>query len=478
MNESPGHKSLSENVLPDSTSPTDRLALSWALEAGRNEVLRMVVQGKPLAKVLNLLCHKAQIYNAEMICSVLLLDETNTLHPIASISLPERYCQALEGMNIGPCVGSCGTAAFTKKRVIVEDINTHPSWASYKTLALDEGLQACWSEPIIGQQGNVFGTFAMYYRQPTSPTPEDLNFIEVSANLAAVVFENDAAHQALITANKSLSQTVDQRNKQLETANQHLLDALESQEQSQLDRINAEKILTTNNLLSGFAHEVNTPIGIAVTAISTAEDQLNKLMTAFESGKLTRKVMADKVAQIKQAITLNKSNLDRTSQLLSSFKAMDFSLDKSDTQSFELSALFSELPQALASLLKGFKLKIDSEPMTLHCSRTGFWQMMQQLIENSVLHGFHGRKTGLIYICAVKQNKKLIINYQDNGCGIKEELQQQIFEPFYSTERTRGSIGLGLNVVNNIITNSFGGTIRCLKSPSGIRFEIVLPLTD
>jgi GAF domain-containing protein len=193
------------------------------LEAGRNEVLREAARGADLSKILNLLCEKSEEYNPDMKSSVLLLNEENsTLHPMASVSLPDAYCQALDGVTIGIGVGSCGTAAFSKERVIVEDINTHPYWAQYKELALGAGLQACWSEPIIGADGKVFGTFAMYYETPKKPTHDDINFIETSANLAAVVFESGLARQKLVDANAKLNQTVDERNQQLQEANKEL----------------------------------------------------------------------------------------------------------------------------------------------------------------------------------------------------------------------------------------------------------------
>lgn len=182
-----------------------------------------VAQGDALEDVLNLLCEKAEDYNPAMMCSVLLLDqEHSSLHPIASVSLPQDYCAALEGVKIGLGVGSCGTAAFQKQRVIVEDINTHPYWAQYKALALGAGLQACWSEAIIGAEGKVFGTFAMYYAQPRSPIEDDIQFIETNANLAAIVFENNLTRTQLIDANALLSQTVDERNQQLMQTNEEL----------------------------------------------------------------------------------------------------------------------------------------------------------------------------------------------------------------------------------------------------------------
>ncbi len=172
------------------------------LESDRGEVLRVAAQGGDLHTILNMLCEKSEAYNPAMKSSVLRLN-----------------CDALEGVTIGVGVGSCGTAAFTKQRVIVEDINTHPYWAQYKGLALGAGLQACWSEPIKGANDRVYGTFAMYFDTPKNPTQEDISFIETSANLAAVIFENHQARQDLTDANHQLSQTVDERNVQLQAAN-------------------------------------------------------------------------------------------------------------------------------------------------------------------------------------------------------------------------------------------------------------------
>jgi len=127
-----------------------------------------------------------------MLGSILLLDDDGKhLSHGAAPGLPEAYCQAIDGVAIGPCVGSCGTAAFTGRRVIVSDINSDPLWGDYKELALSYGLAACWSEPIRNAEGKVLGTFAMYYQQPKSPESADIQLIERAAALAA----NGIAHK-------------------------------------------------------------------------------------------------------------------------------------------------------------------------------------------------------------------------------------------------------------------------------------------
>src|SRR6267378_7203473 len=122
--------------------------------------------------------------------SILLLDpNANSLRHGAAPSLPIAYAEAIDGIVIGPSVGSCGTAAYRKEPVIVSDIASDPLWADFRELALGHGLRACWSTPILSSAGEVLGTFAIYYREPRSPTPHDSNIIEQITHLASIAIE-------------------------------------------------------------------------------------------------------------------------------------------------------------------------------------------------------------------------------------------------------------------------------------------------
>jgi GAF domain-containing protein len=156
----------------------------------RNLVLEKIARGAPLADVLTTLARTSEEIFFGMKCSVLLLDpEGRRLHHGAAPSLPEMYRSAVEGFEIGPARGSCGTAAFTGHRVIVEDVTTHPFWKGYAELACAAGLRACWSEPIFAVSGAVLGTFAMYYGEPRAPETFELDFIRSSAHIASVAIE-------------------------------------------------------------------------------------------------------------------------------------------------------------------------------------------------------------------------------------------------------------------------------------------------
>ncbi|QDT03672.1 Sensor protein FixL [Rubripirellula lacrimiformis] len=156
----------------------------------QTRVLKRLAEGASLDEVLQTLVEVSEESRPDMIASVLLINQqTGCLENGASRQLPEFYCKAVDGLRPGPSVGSCGTAAFTGKRVIVKDISTDPLWKDVRQLAQRANLHACWSEPIISASGEVLGTFAMYYRSPRAPNEHELAFVSNGASLAALAIQ-------------------------------------------------------------------------------------------------------------------------------------------------------------------------------------------------------------------------------------------------------------------------------------------------
>ncbi len=157
-------------------------------------VLAMIMARDPLPRILGVLCTEIENQHAGLLCSVLLLDTDGvTLRGGAAPSLPQGYCQAIDGVRIGPSVGSCGTAAYRKQPVIVSDIASDPLWAEFRHVALPYGLRACWSTPIATQDGTILGTFAVYYREPRTPDAQHLQIIAHATHLAGIAIEHDWA---------------------------------------------------------------------------------------------------------------------------------------------------------------------------------------------------------------------------------------------------------------------------------------------
>ncbi|HEY4841799.1 MAG TPA: ATP-binding protein [Terriglobales bacterium] len=157
-----------------------------------DRIAALIMGHSPLPKILDALCVDIEQHHRGMLCSVLLLDADGaTLRHGAAPSLPREYCQAVDGVKIGPCAGSCGTALYRRELVVVSDIDSDPLWADYRVLALAHGLRACWSNPIAVQDGSLVGTFAIYYRESRKPEAEHLRLIAHATHLVALAIERD-----------------------------------------------------------------------------------------------------------------------------------------------------------------------------------------------------------------------------------------------------------------------------------------------
>ena len=166
------------------------------LLAGEKRILEMVAKGGSLTEILDSLCRLVEEQASGVMASILLVEGSKLRHGAAP-SLPKAYTDAIDGVVIGPSVGSCGTAAYRGEQVIVQDIAIDPLWADYRGAALPHSLRACWSTPIFSAQGNVIATFAMYYREPRTPGGRDRQIIEQITNLAGLAIERKLTQDKL-----------------------------------------------------------------------------------------------------------------------------------------------------------------------------------------------------------------------------------------------------------------------------------------
>ncbi|MGC9398064.1 MAG: GAF domain-containing protein [Anaerolineae bacterium] len=167
-----------------------------AIQEGQQQFLELLARGGDFTETLENLIRLIEKQWPGMIGLVLRVEDGKLYHA-ASLSLSDEYLASIEGLEIGPQVGSCGTAAYLGRRVIVEDIAVDPRWEGLREIALADGLRACWSEPILSADGEVVGTFAMYYRYPRSPGEGELRTIEIAVHLAGVAIERKRAEEAL-----------------------------------------------------------------------------------------------------------------------------------------------------------------------------------------------------------------------------------------------------------------------------------------
>jgi diguanylate cyclase (GGDEF)-like protein len=161
------------------------------LLALQNLILELMASGVPLAQTAEMLCREVERLVPDAFCSVLTVDRDGRMHPVAAPSMPSGFSNAIDGLAMGPAVGSCGTAAWRGEPVIVTDIAADPLWADFRGLAMPLGIRACWSSPIWNPKGEVIGTFAFYYRQNRGPTDFEHRIVAACVHLCALAIERN-----------------------------------------------------------------------------------------------------------------------------------------------------------------------------------------------------------------------------------------------------------------------------------------------
>lgn len=209
-----------------------------ALLAGENKILEMIATGKPLATVMHELCCLVDSISTDSRASVLLVDSNNCLRVGAAPHFPKEFMMLVDGIKIGPSVGSCGTAAYRKEQVIVTDMETDPLWEDYRELARQHGLRAGWSTPVLSSDRSILGVFGIYWGDPRTPTPAQYRLIDQVTHLASVAIERQRSQEAIRASERFargqadvLTRTLDEltRESDFDRIAEHVLRALTSQ---------------------------------------------------------------------------------------------------------------------------------------------------------------------------------------------------------------------------------------------------------
>jgi PAS domain S-box-containing protein len=401
------------------------------LLAGEKRLLEMIARGDSRPFILDALCRLVEELASGSLCSILLLDaNANRLRHGAAPSLPITYTEAIDGLVIGPSVGSCGTAAYRAERVIVSDIATDPLWADYRDLALAQGLRACWSSPILSSEGRVLGTFATYYREPRSPTPQEHNVIERITHLASIAVERERAEEAL--------------------------------RQAQGDLAHVSRVTTMGELTASLAHEVNQPIAAAVTNAKTCLRWLARDDPDLEEARAAAmRIVKDgtRAAEIIGRIRLlfKKGTLQRELVDVNEVIREMIVLLRGETARY--------------NILVGTDLAVDLPQIM------GDRVQLQQVLMNLMLNGIDAMKEtssgSELTIKSEADDGQLLISVSDTGVGLAPEQADQIFRAFFTTKDS--GTGMGLPISRSII-ESHGGRLWAAGAPGrGATFQFTLP---
>ncbi len=404
-----------------------------AFREGQNQVLEMIAANAPLAEVLARLVLLIEAQSPEMLCSVLLLsNDGNHIRHGAAPSLSEQYIKAIDGAPIGPKNGSCGTAMYRGKPVVVTDILQDPLWEDYRDLAAASGLRACWSTPIMSARGKVLGSFAMYYRQPQTPTGAESRLTDVATHIAAIAIEQQTSREKLA--------------------------------RTQAELAHAAQVTSMRELASSIGQELNETLGAIV---GNADHCLKSLDESRPDPE-----------QLRVGLTDIATDARRTIEVIARIRAL---AKNSPPQRLpvNLNELAAEVLALIAHEAQRKNVNVQTELASDLPSVVGDRVQLQQVLLNLVMNGMDAmpgvaeRSLELTVKSNRAENGDVLVAVTDRGMGIKPHELDQVFKAFHTTKSA--GLGMGLAISRSII-EAHGGRLWAESNIGpGTTFKFTLP---
>ncbi|OQY56897.1 MAG: serine/threonine-protein kinase PknK [Candidatus Parabeggiatoa sp. nov. 2] len=325
--------------------------------------------------------------------------------------------------------------------------------------------------PLVNQ-GQLTGILYLENNLTTGAfTPERLELLNLLSSQLAISIENASLYNNLEEKVVERTKTIEAQKETLAAKNEELATTLQQLQATQQELVESEKMASLGNLVAGVAHEINTPVGIGVTCASQLDLLTKDLAQLFDSKRMKRSDLQKYLNSVNQISALILKNLNRSADLVKSFKQVAVDQTSEQQRNFNLKTYLQDIITSLTPKLKNtsHQIVIDCDDNIVLFSYPGvFSQVLSNLIMNSLIHGFQERPAaGQITISAPRNNekgereKRLVLRYSDNGQGIPNEVIDKIFEPFFTTNRQGGGSGLGLHIVYNLVTHKLNGTIHC-----------------
>jgi signal transduction histidine kinase len=252
---------------------------------------------------------------------------------------------------------------------------------------------------------------------------------------------------------------------------------------AQAKLVESEKMASLGRLVAGFSHEINTPIGIALTASSSMMEASQQIDQMLKQEEVEEEDLISTLETVRDASKLVFSNLNRSADLVRSFKRTSIDQSVENLSLYNLNDTISDALTSVRVKIRDTSIKASfdgEENISLFGNPGDIFQIISNLVENSVIHGFDdGKLQGEILISIKKEKSEVHIHYSDTGKGMPAEIADKIFEPFYTTLRARGGTGLGMYICHNIVTSRLNGTIECTSvQGKGTEFIITVPIAE
>lgn len=278
---------------------------------------------------------------------------------------------------------------------------------------------------------------------------------------------------------RARTEALNDRTKALEESKNKAEQTLLQLESTMKELVRTEKMAALGQLVAGVAHEVNTPLGVALTANSVVTEESVLLQKKLASGNIRRQELDDYLYKLTQAGRLLDHNLQRAAQLVANFKQVSVDRTADNQRRFNLALYLDELLESLSLMWRSQHIRLrvncpDDIEMDSYPGTIG--QIITNMTQNAIVHGFKDSASGEIVLSCTNKEQWVEIIFADNGAGISSDNLERIFDPFFTTNRHQGGTGLGLHIVFNLITQKLGGSITVSSTPgAGTRFTLLLP---
>jgi signal transduction histidine kinase len=305
-------------------------------------------------------------------------------------------------------------------------------------------------------------------------------FDRMAASLEVHDHDRRRAEEECCLLNSELEERVFTRTAELARANADLQSALENLRQTQNQLVMAEKLAALGGLVAGVAHEINTPVGVALSATSTMAEKNRVLRGLFERAEMKRSDLSEYLESAREGLEMSLINLNRASDLIRSFKMVAADQISESRRSFNVREYVGQVLLSLRPKLKKTSHTVEvvcDEDLVVESYPGAFSHILTNFIVNTLTHAYDEGQAGHIRIEIARTDGVLNMTYSDDGRGMPPDVQEKIFEPFFTTARAKGSTGLGLHIVFNTVTRTLGGTVTCCSAPGhGTTFQVRVPV--
>ena len=463
---------------------------SEALTSTQSHILEKVAAEADAIEVFNTLCLLLEKQLPNAYCSILILDPaTQQLGGGAAPTMPIEYAKGVDGLLVGECAGSCGTAAHRGEAVFVNDIATDPLWAAFRDFALSHGIRACWSTPFFSKSGEVLGTFAISHQAPCQPTAHHRAVLKAAAHLASITTE---AHQTQLSR-QQLHQTLE---KQVASRTVELQTTLQNLRQTQSQLIQSEKMAGLGQMVAGVAHEINNPTTFISGNLEHVEEYAQDLLAFAQlcereqlslSPQLVEKLqavdleyVADDLPKVLNSMRLGSDRITNIVLGLRNFSRLDEATQKPVDLHEGIDNTLMILNHRLVEQGDRPGIEIQQQYGQLPLVAC-FANQLNQAIMNVLTNAIDALEdcqssAPTISIQTEVQSDHVVIRIADNAGGIEPAVQNRMFEPFFTTKAVGRGTGLGLSISYQIVVERHKGRLSCQsQTGQGTEFMIEIP---